>query len=267
MPIHIEEEYLALMSGILHGGNDKDSRAGDTLSVFGRQIKHNMSLGFPLLTTKRVYFKHVITELLWILQGRTDLKYLHEHGLKYWDPDYERSGRTDGTLGPVYGSQLRNFNGVDQLKQLLEQIKMEPSSRRIMASFWNPSVMDNVVLPPCHYGFQLYINNGKMDLMWNQRSVDVFLGLPYDIGMYGLLLIMLCQGTEYVPGKLVANLGDCHLYKEHIPQAKEQLTREMRSLPNVSVDFGLSRGIPEHKHIHIGGYDPNPPIKAKLLVG
>ncbi len=271
-----EESYLQLMSGILYGGKEKQDRTGTgTKSVFGRQWKHDMATGFPLLTTKKVFFKHAITELLWILQGRTDVKYLNDHGLKYWNPDYERSGRQDGTLGPVYGSQLRDFNGIDQLKQLLKQIKMEPSSRRLMASFWNPAVMDDVVLPPCHYGFQIYINDGKMDLMWNQRSADVFLGLPYDIAMYGLLLIMLAKGAGYTPGQLIANLGDCHLYSNHLEQAKEQLSREMKTLPNVSVEWGLKcqEGagefilIPTHNMIHIGGYDPHPAIKAPLSVG
>lgn len=274
--INIEEQYLGLMSDILHGGVEKEDRTGTgTVSRFGRQIKHDMALGFPLLTTKKVFFKHAVTEILWILQGRTDLNYLESHGLKYWRPDYERSGRTDGTLGPVYGFQLRNFNGVDQLKNVLKQIKHEPSSRRIMASFWNPSDMDDMVLPPCHYGFQIYINDGKMDLMWNQRSADVFLGLPYDIAMYGLLLLMLCEGSGYKPGQLIANLGDCHLYKNHLEQAKEQLSREMRELPSVQVTWGvaLREGagdfihICSHNDIAIHGYDPHPAIKAPLSVG
>ena len=274
--INIDEEYRGLLSGILHSGVEKEDRTGTgTRSVFGRVIKHDMACGFPLLTTKKVYFKHAVTELLWILQGRTDLNYLHEHGLKYWDPDYKRSGRTDGTLGPVYGSQLRNFNGVDQLKQILELIQTEPSSRRIMASFWNPAAMDDMVLPPCHYGFQVYINNGKLDLSWNQRSVDVFLGLPYDIAMYGLLLLMLAKGANLEPGQLIGHLGDCHLYNNHLEQANEQVKREPKKLPWVSVDWGLKlrKGagnfimIPNHRMINIGGYDPHPAIKAPLSVG
>ena len=273
--INGEEQYLQLMSGILYGGKEKESRAGDTISVFGRQWKHDMRAGFPLLTTKKVYWKHAVTELLWILQGRTDLAYLHEHGLKYWDPDYNRSGRTDMDLGPVYGKQLRSFNGTDQLKQLLIDIKQNPSSRRLMASLWNPSDMADAVLPPCHYGFQVYINDGVIDLMWNQRSVDVFLGLPYDIAMYGLLLYMLAKGNGLKPGQLIANLGDCHLYANHKEQAKEQLSREQLKLPSVDVMFGLSYiggttnsiVMDTHETIKLIGYESHAAIKAPLSVG
>ena len=177
-------QYLDLVKHVLENGELKEDRTGTgTKAVFGRMLSHDMALGFPLLTTKKIYFDHAITELLWILQGRTDLKYLHDNGVTYWDADYNRSGRTDGTLGPVYGHQLRNFNGVDQLKDILIKIKREPSSRRIMASFWNPCDLDDMVLPPCHYGFQIYINDGTMDLCWQQRSVDIFLGLPYDLSL------------------------------------------------------------------------------------
>ena len=234
-----------------------------------------MSLGFPLLTTKKIYWKNAVTELLWILQGRTDLKYLTDNGLHYWTPDYERSGRTDGSLGPVYGHQLRNFNGFDQLETILKQIQQEPSSRRIMASLWNPNALADSVLPPCHYGFQIYINDDKIDLMWNQRSVDVFLGLPYDIAMYGLLLCMLAEGSGYRPGSLIASLGDCHLYSNHLEQAREQLGRDMMPLPQVEVDFGLKimEGagnfilIPGHNQIRLKNYKSHPPIKAPLSVG
>ena len=271
--ISIQEEYRGLLSGVFYGGLSKPDRTGTgTKAVFGRMLFHDMSLGFPLLTTKKIYFDHAITELLWILQGRTDLKYLRDNGVTYWDADYNRSGRTDGTLGPVYGHQLRNFNGVDQLKDILIKIKREPSSRRIMASFWNPNDMGNMVLPPCHYSFQIYINDGKMDLCWQQRSVDIFLGLPYDIAMYGLLLLMLCKGTNYTPGRLIASLGDCHIYSNHYNQVEQQLSRNFRKLPFVSVDFGLNivegagefLRIPTKNMVHISNYNPHPPIKAKL---
>ena len=271
--ISIQDEYRGLLSGVFYGGLSKSDRTGTgTKAVFGRMLSHDMALGFPLLTTKKIYFDHAITELLWILQGRTDLKYLRDNGVTYWDADYNKSGRTDNTLGPVYGHQLRNFNGIDQLKNILIKIKREPSSRRIMASFWNPNDVDDMVLPPCHYGFQIYINDGKMDLCWQQRSVDIFLGLPYDIAMYGLLLLMLCKGTDYTPGKLIASLGDCHIYNNHHNQVEQQLSRNFRKLPFVSVDFGLNiiegagkfLRIPTKGMVHISGYDPHPPIKAKL---
>ncbi len=274
--INVQDEYRGLLSGILHGGAQKEDRTKTgTRSVFGRMLRHDMEIGFPLLTTKKIFFKHAVTELLWILQGRTDIAYLNNNGLTYWNADYKRSGRTDGTLGPVYGHQLRNFNGIDQLEKILKQIKQEPTSRRIMASLWNPNDVDDMALPPCHYGFQIYINNGKLDLLWNQRSADVFLGLPYDFAMYGLLLLMLAKGSGYRPGRLTASLGDCHLYNNHIEQAKQQLSRDFRELPRVGIDFGLSieEGagsfirIPTHNMIHLINYNPHEPIKAQLNVG
>jgi len=271
--INVQDEYRGLLSGILHGGAQKEDRTGTgTQSVFGRMLRHDMELGFPLLTTKKIYFNHAVTELLWILQGRTDIAYLNDRGVTYWNADYKRSGRTDGTLGPVYGHQLRNFNGIDQLEKILKQIKQEPSSRRIMASLWNPNDLGDMALPPCHYGFQIYINNGKLDLLWNQRSADVFLGLPYDFAMYGLLLLMLAKGSGYRPGRLTASLGDCHLYNNHIEQAKQQLSRDFRGLPHVGVDLGIfiAEGagdfvtIPTKNMIHLSDYNPHEPIKAKL---
>jgi thymidylate synthase len=199
--INIENEYKGLLSGIFYGGMEKEDRTGTgTRSVFGRTIKHDMALGFPLLTSKRISFNAARTELLWILQGRTDLKYLEDNGVNYWRPDYVRSGRTDETLGPVYGKQWRDFNGVDQLKELVYSINTNPSSRRLIVSAWAPHEMQDMALPPCHYAFQVYINNDTLDLMWMQRSADVFLGLPYDIAMYGLLLELLAKGIRAKAG-------------------------------------------------------------------
>jgi thymidylate synthase len=238
--INIEDEYRALMAGILYSGKHKDDRTGTgTRSVFGRTISHDMALGFPLLTGKKISFNAARTELLWILQGRTDLKYLEDNGVKYWRPDYERSGRTDETLGPVYGKQWRDFNGVDQLKDLVYSIEKDPTSRRLMVSAWAPHEMNDMALPPCHYAFQVYINNGVIDLMWMQRSADVFLGLPYDIAMYGLLLELLAKGASLKPGRLIAQLGDCHLYNNHLDQAKEYLSRTNKSLPRLELEEGL----------------------------
>ena len=271
---NIEDEYRGLVSGILHGGKSKEDRTGTgTRSVFGRTIEHDMRLGFPLLTTKRISFSAARTELLWILNGRTDLKYLEDNGVKYWRPDYKRSGRTDETLGPVYGKQWRDFNGIDQIKNLVNAIRLSPTSRRLMVSAWNPSDIDKMVLPPCHYGFQVYINNGVLDLMWQQRSADVFLGLPYDIAMYALLLELLAKGANLKPGRLIGQLGDCHLYNNHIEQAKEFLTRTPRIMPTLEFEHGVfidSLGIlhiPEINEININNYNPLPNIKAPLSVG
>lgn len=277
--ISIEDEYKGLMAGILHGGANKKDRTGTgTKSVFGRTIIHDMELGFPMLTGKRVSFNAARTEVLWMLQGRTDLKYLEDNGVKYWRPDYERSGRTDGTLGPVYGKQWRDFNGVDQLKNLVEAIKLNPSSRRLMVSAWNPAEMSEMALPPCHYGFQVYINEGKMNLIWTQRSVDVFLGLPYDIAIYGLLLEMLAKGADLKAGQLIGQLGDCHLYNNHLEQAQEYLDRPKRVLPKLQLDEGVyiyselgklanKVSIPPADKIKLLKYNPYPTIKAPLSVG
>jgi len=272
---NIENEYRGLLSQILNSGMDKEDRTGTgTRSIFGRTIRHQMSDGFPLLTGKKVSFNAARTELLWILNGRTDLKYLEDNGVKYWRPDYERSGRTDETLGPVYGKQWRDFEGVDQLHNLVYSIKLDPQSRRMVVSAWAPHEMKDMALPPCHYAFQVYINNGKLDLMWQQRSVDVFLGLPYDIAMYGLLLEMLAKGSGYKPGELIGQLGDCHLYNNHIDQAKLYLTRSNRALPQLKLDRGLFVAIdgqtvyiPEKNEIKLNNYNPYAAIKAELSVG
>ena len=285
--INIENEYKALMSAVLHGGKDKEDRTGTgTRSVFGRTIRHDMALGFPMLTGKKISFNAARTELLWILQGRTDLKYLEDNGVKYWRPDYERSGRTDETLGPVYGKQWRDFSGIDQFKNLVYSISNNPTSRRLMVSAWAPHEMDDMVLPPCHYAFQIYINNGVMDLMWMQRSADLFLGLPYDIAMYGLLLEMLAKGAGLKAGQLISQLGDCHLYNNHFEQAKEYITRPKRVLPKLDLSEGIrinnkvedmlrhfeelemdSLIIPEKNQIKLLNYNPYPAIKAELSVG
>ncbi len=273
---NIENEYKKLMETILYKGLDKADRTGTgTKSIFGATIRHDMSMGFPLLTGKRVSFKAAKTELLWILQGRTDLKYLEDNGVKYWRPDYERSGRTDETLGPVYGKQWRDFGGIDQLWQLVYNIRFHPNSRRLMVSAWNPAEMKDMVLPPCHYAFQVYVNDGKLDLMWQQRSADVFLGLPYDIAMYGLLLELLAKGSNMQPGQLIGQLGDCHLYNNHLDQAKIYLSRSKRALPNLFVLDGVKLNkeiqsqvfIPQPNEIKLINYNPYPAIKAELSVG
>ena len=275
---NIEIEYKQLIKDILDTGRNKEDRTGTgTISLFGKTIEHDMCLGFPIITCKKVSFKAARTELLWILQGRTDLKYLEDNGVKYWRPDYERSGRTDETLGPVYGKQWRNFNGVDQLKNLVYSINTNPDSRRLIVSAWAPHELDDMALPPCHYAFQVYINNGVIDLMWQQRSADVFLGLPYDITMYGLLLEMLAKGAGLKAGQLIGQLGDCHLYNNHLEQVKLYLERPKRALPSITLEEGIriskkmdAHGkliIPEKSEIKLNNYNPYPTIKAELSVG
>ena len=272
--ININEEYRALVARILQTGKKKEDRTGiGTLSKFGHTIMHHMDLGFPLLSIKKVSFDAAKTELLWILQGRTDLKYLEDNGVKYWRPDYERSGRTDETLGPVYGKQWRDFNGVDQLYNLVHNINTNPDSRRLMVSAWAPHEMNDMVLPPCHYAFQVYINNGTMDLMWQQRSADVFLGLPYDITMYGLLLELLVKDTGLKAGQLIGQLGDCHLYNNHLQQARQYRLRSKRVLPKLQLERGVNANalggvnIPDAYEIKLLNYNPYPAIKAELSVG
>ena len=271
---NIENEYRGLLSQILNSGMDKEDRTGTgTRSIFGRTIRHQMSDGFPLLTGKKVSFNAARTELLWILNGRTDLKYLEDNGVKYWRPDYERSGRTDETLGPVYGKQWRDFEGVDQLHNLVYSINTNAHSRRLIVSAWAPHELDDMALPPCHYAFQVNINNGVMDLMWQQRSADVFLGLPYDITMYGLLLEMLAKGAGLKTGQLIGQLGDCHLYNNHLEQAKTFLKRPKRALPSLMLDSGIYLNefknclIPNADKIRLINYNPLPAIKAALSVG
>tara|TARA_B110000858_G_scaffold56419_1_gene65627 strand:+ start:928 stop:1755 length:828 start_codon:yes stop_codon:yes gene_type:complete len=273
--INIENDYKKLILDLLLSPDKEDRTGTGTKSLFGRTIRHDMSEGFPLLNGKRIYYKQAFHELLWIAQGRTDMDYLHENGVKYWDADYKRSGRTDNTLGPVYGKQWRDFEGVDQLFNLVQEIKSNPSSRRLMVSAWAPQDMGEMVLPPCHYAFQVYVNEGRLSLMWQQRSADVFLGLPYDIAMYGLMLEMLAKGAGLKPGHLIGQLGDCHLYNDHLKQAKVYLARvaHERDLPKLVLSKGITANyynqvvIPDFNEILIEGYDPLPAIPAPLSVG
>ena len=272
---NIENDYNKLVLDLMLSPEKADRTGTGTKSLFGRTIRHDMSTGFPLLNGKRVYYKQAFHELLWIAQGRTDMEYLHENGVKYWDADYERSGRTDNTLGPVYGKQWRDFEGIDQLLNLIDEIKSNPTSRRLVVSAWAPQDMSKMVLPPCHYAFQVYVNEGKLSLMWQQRSADVFLGLPYDIAMYGLLLEMLAKGCGLKAGDLIGQLGDCHLYNDHLKQAGVYLSRvhHERDLPRLQLSNGITKNeynqvvIPNFADILIEGYDPLPPISAPLSVG
>lgn len=277
----LDTQYLNLLTNILDNGVDKEDRTGTgTISIFGHQFVHSMSDGFPLLTTKKMAVKTMMTELKWFLKGRTDIQYLRDNNCKIWDGDYEKSGRNDGTLGPIYGKQWRSWgeyeagyteSQIDQIKNLIEQLKTNPDSRRLIVSAWNVGELDQMVLPPCHYGFQVYtrllnlderisIHNKNSDpitrssdyfhehmddygiprrvisLMWNQRSCDTFLGLPFNIASYATLLLLLAHEVDMYPGALIGNLGDVHLYQNHTDQAYEQLTRKpYPNLPKIKL--------------------------------
>jgi len=340
----LDKKYQQLLSDIIEFGVEKKDRTGTgTISEFGHQIRHNMSEGFPILTTKKVAWKQVVSELLWFLTGQTNIEFLHKYNNHIWDGDYKKSGRDDGELGPIYGHQWRNWggwkevkftgekdengylkptyikhSGIDQIDNLVKELKTNPDSRRLMVSAWNVSDLDKMVLPPCHYGFQCWTReltlderakqhqnpnifydihgsfnigdsiensdmtiedrewlHGKFDeggipkraisLMWNQRSVDTFLGLPFNISSYGLLLHLLANECGMIPDELICNLGDTHLYLNHIEQAKEQISRTPYELPtlktNIKID-GICCATPDD--FVLEGYQYHPTIKAPL---
>jgi len=362
---NLDKQYQSLLQDILDNGVEKKDRTGTgTISVFGRQIRHKMSEGFPLLTTKKVHWKSIVTELLWFLRGETNIKYLVDNGCHIWDGDAYKNYlnnwkpigegpiyinplsqeefinkiKTDdefaenwGDLGPIYGKQWRSWksfeheygedeNGdgfigmwkgkekIDQIANLINELKTNPDSRRLMVSAWNVGELDSMVLPPCHNFWQVYtrelsleerlklVKNSVMSfedlsmatydeffernniptraisLMWNQRSVDTFLGLPFNIASYGLLLEIIAKEVNMIPDELIGNLGDTHLYLNHIEQAKEQITREPYSLPKITIkdDYKFSSASPhvmdtiKHEHIVLENYQPHPAIKAPL---
>jgi thymidylate synthase len=332
----LDKKYQQLLSDIIEFGVEKKDRTGTgTISEFGHQIRHKMSEGFPLLTTKKVAWKGVVSELLWFLTGQTNISFLLKHNNHIWDGDVYKNYaaktsmdvdgqltkeefieriQTDnefakqwGDLGPIYGKQWRKWDGkngrIDQIDDLVRELKTNPDSRRLMVSAWNPGELDQMVLPPCHYGFQLYtrelsieerldlasktysvfepsdfhrVDHKEIDelypvpkraisLMWNQRSVDTFLGLPFNIASYGLLLHIIANEVNMIPDELIGNLGDVHLYKNHIEQAKEQISRTSFDLPQLKTNAkmdGICCNVPDD--FVLEGYQSHPAIKAPL---
>lgn len=263
------QQYLDLLSDILHNGTDKSDRTGTgTRSVFGRQMRFDLSKGFPLLTTKKLHLKSIIYELLWFLKGDTNVHYLQEHGVRIWNEWADKNGN----LGHIYGYQWRSwpdYNGghIDQIKEAVDTIKNNPDSRRIIVSAWNVADLPNMNLPPCHAFFQFYVANGKLSLQLYQRSADCFLGVPFNIASYALLTMMMAQVTGLEPGDFVHTLGDTHIYSNHFEQVRQQLERSPRPLPVMKLN-------PEVKSIFdfkfedftLEGYDPLPHIPAPVAV-
>ena len=267
------KQYLDLLKRITTEGIRKEDRTGTgTLSVFGHQMRFDLSEGFPLLTTKKLHLKSIIHELLWFLQGDTNVKYLQENGVRIWNEWADENG----DLGPVYGKQWRAFetldkNGnrvvVDQIKEVINQSNTHPDSRRLLVCAWHPGQTDDMALPPCHTLFQFYIANGKLSLQLYQRSADTFLGVPFNIASYALLLMMVAQVTGYEPGEFVHTTGDTHLYLNHLQQVEEQLSRTPRPLPHMVINPQVKDIFSfQYDDFHLTDYNPWPHIKAEVSV-
>ena len=261
--------YLDLVRDILDNGTEKRDRTGTgTLSVFGRQLRFDLSDGFPLVTTKRVHLKSVIHELLWFLAGDTNIAYLNDHGVTIWDEWADARGE----LGPVYGRQWRSWAApdgrvIDQMAEVVEAIRKNPDSRRLIVSAWNPADVPAMALPPCHLLFQFYVADGRLSCQMYQRSADVFLGVPFNIASYALLTQMVAHVTGLRPGEFVHAFGDTHLYLNHLEQARLQLTREPRPLPRVVLNPDVTDLFAfRFEDIQVEGYDPHPAIRAKVAV-
>ena len=261
--------YLNLMRHLLDHGTRKEDRTGTgTLSVFGWQMRYDLSQGFPLVTTKKCHLRSIIHELLWFLQGDTNIAYLKENGVSIWDEWAD----AEGNLGPVYGYQWRNWptpdgGHIDQIKQVIKTLKSNPDSRRIIVSAWNVADLDKMALAPCHAFFQFYVADGKLSCQLYQRSADIFLGVPFNIASYALLTLMMAQVTGLQPGDFVHTLGDAHLYLNHLDQAREQLSREPHPLPRLHLNPDVTDLFAfKFEDFTLEGYDPHPAIKAPVAV-
>lgn len=263
------KQYLDLMRHVLENGTNKQDRTRTgTASVFGYQMRFNLAEGFPLLTTKKLHVKSIIYELLWFLRGETNVRYLQEHGVNIWN---EWAGE-DGELGPVYGAQWRSWNtsdgrSIDQISQVIAQIKTNPNSRRLIVSAWNVGEISKMALPPCHLLFQFYVAGGKLSCQLYQRSADIFLGLPFNIASYSLLTMMVAQACDLEPGEFVHALGDAHLYDNHIEQARLQLSRSPLGLPRMKINSSVHSIFEfDYDDFELLGYEAHPHIKAEVAV-
>ncbi|MFU8792828.1 MAG: thymidylate synthase [Acholeplasmataceae bacterium] len=287
------KQYLALCQHVMNAGTYKDDRTHTgTKSVFGYQMRFDLNEGFPLLTTKKVHLKSIIYELLWFIKGDTNIKYLVDHGVRIWNEwpyqiyqkstDYqgesmdqfvekiksdEAFAKKYGDLGPVYGAQWRNFNGVDQISAILKDLKENPNSRRMILSAWDPSKIHDMALPPCHTLIQFYVSNNRLSLQLYQRSADIFLGVPFNIASYSLLLMMVAQVTGYQVGEFIHTLGDAHIYQNHFEQISLQLTRTPKVLPVMKINPEVTSLFDfKYEDFKLEGYDPHPPIKGVVAV-
>lgn len=263
------KQYLELLNRILNEGTRKSDRTGTgTLSVFGHQMRFDMAEGFPLLTTKKLHLKSIIYELLWFLRGDTNVKYLHDHGVSIWDEWADENGE----LGPIYGHEWRSWpdyqgGTIDQIANVVDQIRRTPDSRRMIVSAWNVAEVDSMALPPCHTMFQFYVAEGRLSLQLYQRSADTFLGVPFNIASYALLLQMMAQVTGLQPGEFIHTTGDTHLYLNHLDQARLQLTRTPRKLPRMVINPDVKSIFDfTYEDFRLEGYDPWPHIKAEVSV-
>ncbi len=263
------KQYLDLMRHVRDHGNNKEDRTGTgTRSVFGHQMRFDLGEGFPLVTTKKCHLKSIIHELLWFLSGDTNVKYLQDNGVRIWNEWADE----EGNLGPVYGYQWRSWPAaggrhVDQISQVIEQIRNTPDSRRMIVSAWNVGEIDNMALPPCHMMFQFYVADGRLSCQLYQRSADIFLGVPFNIASYALLTMMIAQVCELAPGDFVHTFGDAHLYTNHLEQADEQLSRKPYPLPVMKINPGV-KSIFDFKYedFELVGYEAHPHIKAAVAV-
>ncbi len=262
-------QYHDLLRLVLEKGHPRSDRTGTgTLSIFGAQARFDLRENFPLLTTKKLHIKSIIYELLWFLRGDTNIRYLNEHGVTIWDEWADQAG----DLGRVYGAQWRDWRGakgvrVDQINNVLAQIKSNPQSRRLIVSAWNPAEIDKMALPPCHVLFQFYVQNGELSCQLYQRSADLFLGVPFNIASYSLFTLMVAQVCDLKPGEFLHTFGDLHLYRNHLEQAREQLSRDCRSLPRMQLNPAI-KSIRDFRFedFQLIDYDPHPAIKAPIAV-